>query len=254
MDDDDDEEECLDTLFHGDNPCHYGLLGKLILCLMAMAFFICSLIFCYCCCCYLSLHWSPRTFFLHACLVMSDSLWPSDPMVCHLPGSSVHGISQARILKWVPFLTLGDLPDPGIKPASPVSSALAGGFFTTVPPSFWFYQVRSRNKLDYFYAGPEWFCHRPFFYLLCLMPCKLFFLSFIGCGSEHVYSPHHPTSKAPEKPSIFELWSFFNGSQVMMELCYVTLYSSLSAKIIGNRIILEIRKIRASHGLPRPAI
>ena len=73
-DDDDDEEEYLDTLFHGDNPCHYGLLGKLILCLMAMAFVICSLIFCYCCCCYLSLHWSPRTFFLHACLVMSDSL------------------------------------------------------------------------------------------------------------------------------------------------------------------------------------
>ena len=28
----------------------------------------------------------------------------------------------------------GDLPDSGIKPASPVSSALAGGFFTTEPP------------------------------------------------------------------------------------------------------------------------
>ena len=31
----------------------------------------------------------------------------------------------------LPFSTLGDLPDPGIKPASP---ALAGGFFTTEPP------------------------------------------------------------------------------------------------------------------------
>ena len=28
----------------------------------------------------------------------------------------------------------GDLPNPGIKPASPVSPALAGGFFTTAPP------------------------------------------------------------------------------------------------------------------------
>ena len=28
----------------------------------------------------------------------------------------------------------GDLPDPGIKPESPVSPALAGRFFTTAPP------------------------------------------------------------------------------------------------------------------------
>ena len=26
-----------------------------------------------------------------------------DPMDCSLPGSSVHGISQARILEWVPM-------------------------------------------------------------------------------------------------------------------------------------------------------
>ena len=32
----------------------------------------------------------------------------------------------------VPFPTPGDLPDPGIEPASLVSPALAGGFFTTV--------------------------------------------------------------------------------------------------------------------------
>ena len=31
-------------------------------------------------------------------LVVSDSLQPLD---CSLPGSSVHGISQARILEWV---------------------------------------------------------------------------------------------------------------------------------------------------------
>ena len=30
-----------------------------------------------------------------------------------------------------PFPSPGDLPDPGIKPASPVFPALAGGFFTT---------------------------------------------------------------------------------------------------------------------------
>ena len=39
-----------------------------------------------------------------ACSVMSDSLQPID---CSLPGSSVHGISQARILEWVAILTQG---------------------------------------------------------------------------------------------------------------------------------------------------
>ena len=33
-----------------------------------------------------------------------------------------------------PFPSPGDLPDFGIEPASPVSPALAGGFFTTEPP------------------------------------------------------------------------------------------------------------------------
>ena len=32
----------------------------------------------------------------------------------------------------LPFLSPGDLPDPGIEPISPVSPAVADGFFTTV--------------------------------------------------------------------------------------------------------------------------
>ena len=35
---------------------------------------------------------------------------------------------------WLPFPTLGDLPDPGMKPVFLVSPKLAGGLFTTVPP------------------------------------------------------------------------------------------------------------------------
>jgi len=54
-----------------------------------------------------------------------------DPMDYSLPGSSVHGILQARILEWVPFPSPGDLPDPGIEPAVVMPPALAGGFFTT---------------------------------------------------------------------------------------------------------------------------
>ena len=54
-----------------------------------------------------------------------------DPMGYSSPDSSVHGISQARILKWVAFPSPGDLPNPKIEPTSP---GLAGRFFTTEPP------------------------------------------------------------------------------------------------------------------------
>ena len=56
------------------------------------------------------------------------TLW--DPMDCSPPGSSVHGILQARILEWVaiPFNSLPQggnsiLSDPGIKPGSPALQA-----------------------------------------------------------------------------------------------------------------------------------
>ena len=39
-----------------------------------------------------------------------------NPMDCSLPGSSVHEISQARILEWLTFPPPEDLPRPEIKP------------------------------------------------------------------------------------------------------------------------------------------
>ena len=56
-------------------------------------------------------------------------LYPTlcDPMDCSLPGSSVHGILQARILDWVTMPLPGDIPISGIEPVSP---ALAGRLFT----------------------------------------------------------------------------------------------------------------------------
>ena len=38
---------------------------------------------------------------------------------CSLPGSSVHGIFQARYWSGLPFPSPGDLPNPGIEPGSP---------------------------------------------------------------------------------------------------------------------------------------
>ena len=51
-----------------------------------------------------------------------------DPMGCSPPGSSVHGILQARILEQV---AIPDLLDPGIEPTSFMSSALASRIYIT---------------------------------------------------------------------------------------------------------------------------
>ena len=65
---------------------------------------------------------------MYACSVMADFLQPHE---LYPPGSSVHGISQARILEWVAISFSRGSSWPGIEPVSPL---LAGGFFITEPP------------------------------------------------------------------------------------------------------------------------
>ena len=56
------------------------------------------------------------------CLVAQLCPTLCNPMDCSPPGSSVHGILQARILEWV-AVPPGDLPNPGIEPWSPALKA-----------------------------------------------------------------------------------------------------------------------------------
>ena len=53
------------------------------------------------------------------------------PMDCSPAGSSVHGILQARVLKWVAMPSFRGTFLTRIKPASLRFPALVGGFFTT---------------------------------------------------------------------------------------------------------------------------
>ena len=69
---------------------------------------------------------------LCVCSVAQLCLTLSDPV--DLPGSSVHGILQARILQWVVTSSSRGSSDPGIEPVFLESPALAGVFFTTEPP------------------------------------------------------------------------------------------------------------------------
>ena len=73
-----------------------------------------------------------RAQLLQLCLALCDPMNP--------PGSSVHGILQARILERAAIPPSGDLRDPGIEPMSLRSPALAGGFF--IASTIWETQMR----------------------------------------------------------------------------------------------------------------
>ena len=58
-----------------------------------------------------------KMFITQSCPTLCKSM-DSSPL-----GSSLHGISQARTLKWIVIPSPGDLPNPGVEPASPTSQA-----------------------------------------------------------------------------------------------------------------------------------
>ena len=65
-----------------------------------------------------------------SCSVVPNSLRPPQTVTPQAPLSM--GLAQQEHLPGMPFPSPGDLPNSGIcPPASPVSPALAGGFFTT---------------------------------------------------------------------------------------------------------------------------
>ena len=72
------------------------------------------------------------TFSGDACVwsVMSDSAAPW--AIAHQAPLSVE-FSRQQSCSRLPFPTPGDVPDPGTKPESLASPALAGGFFTAAP-------------------------------------------------------------------------------------------------------------------------
>ena len=65
---------------------------------------------------------------LQSCLILGD------PVDCSLPAFSIYGILQEEYWSGLLCPPPGGLPDPGTEPASLEYPALAGGFFTTVPP------------------------------------------------------------------------------------------------------------------------
>ena len=62
-----------------------------------------------------------QEYFVCVCVcvcVLSHSIVSLQPIDCSPPGSSVNRIFQARILEWDSISSSGDLPHPGMEPAS----------------------------------------------------------------------------------------------------------------------------------------
>ena len=124
-------------------------------------------------------------------------------MDCSLPVSSVHVISQARILEWVAISYSGDLPNLWIELMFPT---LAGGFLTTTPPG-------KSSALNSFLL--HFFCSDSSPYIVSLYGVHWLsiFLSFSFGSSIWMLSPNLPSNT-------LILFSFsFPWSSLLLNLC-----------------------------------
>ena len=87
---------------------------------------------------------------LQLCLTLRD------PMDYSLPGSSVQGILQGRLLKRVAMPSSRESFWPGIKPVSLMTPALAGGFFTTSATWEALIHLRGQLYLLSIHCPPHW--------------------------------------------------------------------------------------------------
>jgi len=118
-------------------------------------------------------------------------------VACQAPLSV--GFSRQEYWSGLPFPPPGDLPNPGIEPISPVSPALAGGFFTT--SATWEAHVCVLTSCTF-----SWEKERCYLSALSLSTSKCWiFLEFCGMkGLVLIFFPLFPTMVF----SAFSLWLF----------------------------------------------
>ena len=150
---------------------------------------------------------------------------------CSPLGSSVHGILQARILRWVAMPSAGDLPNPGIEPVSVTSPEMAVKFFTT--SATW-------EAQSHVHPSPTW-----------IYPSKLssnaFFLAFPG----QPLTPHsllssslHSRSLGPDcilyldMPSLLYTYCLFNKNYRASIMCQMSRGTKIKGMCINRSYLL----------------
>ena len=95
-----------------------------------------------------------------ACMLSHVRLFATPWTVAHWAPLSM-GFPRQEYWGGLPFPTPGDLPDPGIEPMSLESLALAGGFFTTVPPGKPILPKAARNCVEPKRKIMSFLCSKP---------------------------------------------------------------------------------------------
>ena len=135
---------------------------------------------------------------IHIPFTYGAQLYPTlcNSLYCSLPGSSVHGIFQARILKWVAISSSRGSSQPRNQTRI---SCITGGFFTS-----W---ATREAKLSLKYASHESFPGQnlgmilTLFLILYPVPIPSATLSTFKIHSE---------STAHQLPSCFPSWKYYN--------------------------------------------
>ena len=79
-----------------------------------------------------------------------------DPVDCCPPGSSVHGILQARYWDWLPFPSPGDLPDSEIELTSPTLQVDSSPSEPVLKLTIAVYQAYSLKCIDHQVFQQKW--------------------------------------------------------------------------------------------------
>jgi len=132
-----------------------------------------------------------------ACSVMSNSLWPHrlQPASFLCPWDSPG--KNMRVGSSMGSCPLpGDFPNPGNEPSSPVSPALAGGFYITEPPGKPIYEVTCNQYLikniimhwskSCILGKERWLSLEVFFFFCLLCMFVLFLFCFPFCLPRHI--------------------------------------------------------------------
>jgi len=93
--------------------------------------------------------------YMHTFILSHLQLFGTPQTVDHKAPLSM-GFPREEYCNGLPFPSSGDLPDPGIKPESP--SAMAGRFFTIVPPG----KSNDIEHLLFAFTGTHMLCYYNF--------------------------------------------------------------------------------------------
>ena len=163
------------------------------------------------------------------------------------------GFSRQEYWSGLPFPPPGDLPDLGIKPASP---ALGGGFFTPVPPGKQFYLTFTSHLIEmpaYDWNVDPIRCQAP---RVCCLPLHWGVFSYLSCLMSDVINKRRSRSFGDLSEKLLSLLIMFAFTLLpgivfhgrCLYVWRVNLALGISGGILRRTCVFRWRLVRAVLG------